>query len=253
VTEDRSVLSRAARRPDRCYSYGSHVDNAVDLWVPKVEWDAEGRHPLVVMIHGGFWRPEYDRSHVAPLCAAVADLGCAAVAIEYRRTPGSPDETVGDVAAALRWIGSSEALAPYRDAGGLVIGHSAGGHLALWSASALELPWRRASIVLAPVADLVSAETEDLDEGAVVAFLGTSASRRPDLDPIRLGDPQGELHLIHGTSDERVPFSQSEAYVDAHRTAVLHRLDGIGHFALIDPLSDAWRSVAALLASVMRT
>jgi acetyl esterase/lipase len=251
VTEDRSVLSRKARHPDRSWAYGHLADNAVDLWLPIAGTDVEHQHPLVVMIHGGFWRPEYDRSHVAPLCDAFAQLGYAAAAIEYSRTPGSPDATVNDVAAALRWVDVCDEFAALRTAGGVVVGHSAGGHLALLSASTVDVTWRRATIALAPVADLVGAEAARLDNDAVRAFLGTVAEQRPDLDPIRVSDADQPVHLIHGTSDEIVPISLSESYVEAHPSASLHSLDDVGHFALIDPRSDAWRSVAAVVASAL--
>lgn len=205
------------------------------------------------MIHGGFWRTQYDRSHVAPLCDAFAQLGYAAAAIEYSRTPGSPDATVNDVAAALRWIDVCDEFAGIRAAGGVLVGHSAGGHLALWAASTVDVRWRRATIALAPLADLVAAEQAHLDADGVVAFLGASATQRPDLDPLQLSDPPRPVHLVHGTSDEIVPISQSEAYAAAHPSASLHPLGGVDHFALIDPRSDAWRSVAAVVASALST
>ncbi len=247
------MLSRKARHPDRSWAYGHLADNAVDLWLPTAAIDVEHQYPLVVMIHGGFWRPEYDRSHVAPMCDAFAQLGYAAAAIEYSRTPGSPDVTVNDVAAALRWIDVCDEFAGIRAAGGVVVGHSAGGHLALWAASTIDVGWRRATIALAPLADLVAAEEERLDGDGVVAFLGASASERPDLDPLQLPHPSQPVHLIHGTNDEIVPIAQSEAYAAPRSSALLHALVDVGHFDLIDPLSDAWRTVAAVVTSALST
>src|SRR5687767_5756925 len=108
----------------------------------------------VALIHGGFWRPAYDRVHLRPMAAALRDLGWEVVSIEYRRVPGDPDATVSDVRAAL------SAAAP-----DVIAGHSAGGHLALWAAATMGLK----AVALAPVADLRLAEELNLDGGAVKA------------------------------------------------------------------------------------
>ncbi len=110
--EDRSVVTRTARAADRTLRYGPHADHVADLWY------GDARHPLVVMIHGGFWRPEYDRTHTAPLCAAVADAGWSIVTIEYRRIPGQPDLMVEDVGAALAAVPTAAAHHDGRVIGG---------------------------------------------------------------------------------------------------------------------------------------
>ena len=65
MSEDRSVLSRAAREPDEELRYGDHADQVIDYW------HAKEYRPLVVFVHGGFWRPEYDRMHARPLGEAL--------------------------------------------------------------------------------------------------------------------------------------------------------------------------------------
>ncbi|MGH3464298.1 MAG: alpha/beta hydrolase family protein [Kribbellaceae bacterium] len=232
MTEDRSVLSRTAPDPDTVLAYGNHADQVVDIW-----YGDPGR-ALVVLLHGGFWRPEFDRRHLRPMALALRDLGFAVAAVEYRREPGRPDLTTGDVRQALESV--PDLLETRHEA--VVAGHSAGGHLALW-ALARPLDRVRGVLALAPVADLVAAEQLDLDGGAAVAFLGTAAADRPDLDPARLPTPQVPVTVVHGTADGRVPYAMTESYT-ANRPGVrVVTLDGVDHFALIDPVGPAWPQV----------
>ena len=95
MSEDRSVLSRKAPEPDEELRYGDHVDQVIDYW------HAKEYRPLVVFVHGGFWRPQYDRVHARSLGAALSDLGWPVVSLEYRREPGNPDVTTSDIRTAL--------------------------------------------------------------------------------------------------------------------------------------------------------
>ncbi len=235
MSEDRSVLSRDAREPDEELRYGDHADQVIDFW------HAKEYRPLVVFVHGGFWRPEYDRKHARPLGEALSDLGWPVLSLEYRREPGGPDASTSDVRTAL------ESLPDLVDvhAGYVLIGHSAGGQLALWAASTLNPVRLRGVIALAPVADLLMADRLGLDEGAVQDFIGSGV--RNDLDPVHLPASIAPVSLIHGTADARVPISITESYFAAHPTAHFTRVDGAGHYELIDPLTDAWHEVTAEL------
>lgn len=219
IVEDRTVLSRPAPGPARTLRYGRDPDQVIDLW--------PGDGPVVALVHGGFWRPGIDRTHLRPMAGALRDAGWSVASIEYRRRPGHPDLMVADVRAALDAAGPS-----------VVAGHSAGGHLALCAA-----PERAAVLALAPVADLRLAARLDLDGGGVTDFLGGPPDDRPGLDPVRLPDRPGPVVIVHGTEDARVPLRVSESYVAAHPAASLVRLPGAGHFVLIDPESDAWPAV----------
>ena len=204
--EDRSILELPGPEP------------SAELYLPAGE--KIGR---VALIHGGFWRPAYDRVHLRPMAAALRDAGWEVVSIEYRRVPGDPDVTVSDVRTAL------SAVAP-----DVITGHSAGGHLALWAAATMGLK----AVALAPVADLRLAEELNLDGGAVKAFLGVAASERGDLDPVRL-PPSGAV-LIHGERDTVVPIRLSQVYLAVHENSRLVELPGTAHFELIDPRANAW-------------
>jgi len=235
MSEDRSVLSRKAPEPDQQLRYGAHADQVIDYW-PAKEY-----RPLIVFLHGGFWRPEYDRVHARSLGAALSDLGWPVLSVEYRREPGKPDTTTADIRTAL------DALPDLVDvhAGYVLMGHSAGGQLALWAASTLNPVRLRAVLALAPVADLLMADQRMIGDSAVQAFIGGGV--RNDLDPVHLPASIAPVTLIHGVNDTVVPIAVTESYFSAHPTAHLHRVPHCGHYELIDPQSDPWHDVTTEL------
>jgi acetyl esterase/lipase len=217
----------------------------------------------VMFLHGGFWRAKFDRHHAADLCEGFAAEGYVVANIEYRRVGngGGFPATFLDVALALDVLPNLiTARAPGRaDLDRIAyVGHSAGGHLALWAAlcdrlpagspGKLVAPPRIAGVVaLAPVADLSAAYRENLGAGAVSELLGGGPGEYPDryaaTDPALLGAPAATI-LVHGDQDDRVPISIARAYC-AETGATLTELAGIGHFELIDPASSAWPRVVA--------
>jgi len=239
------VLSRPASEPDLVLAYGPDGEHVCDVRFGGPE--AAGR-PLVVLLHGGFWRPEYDRLHVRPMTEALASLGWSTVTPEYRRIPGRPDATVADVRAALDVICRRPELAGAGDGRMVLVGHSAGGHLALHTAAAAP-----AGVVgvlaLAPVADLCLAEALSLDTDAVRAFLGGPAGPRADLDPVRVSAPRVAVRIVHGSEDGVVPALLSESYRRRHRATSLACVPA-GHFGLIDPAADTWPTVVEELSAL---
>ncbi|MFF5988524.1 alpha/beta hydrolase family protein [Prauserella flavalba] len=236
---DRSILTRPTPEPDEELRYGGQV---ADVWLPVTT----GK-PLIVLVHGGFRRAEYDRTHIRVLCRALRDAGWPVAAPEYRRVAGNPGQTVADIRTAL-------SVLPERlPANGLVLmGHSAGGHLALWAASTCPPRGLLGVIALAPVADLAAAHEAHLDDGAVADFLGGAPSARPDLDPRLLDAPPCPVVLVHGRDDTLVPVTQSRSYAATHPGARLVVLPGIQHFEPIDPSSTAWPAVLAELKGLSR-
>ncbi len=236
-SEDRSVLTRAASAPDEVFPYGPDAEQVIDV---RFAGSSAVDRPLLVVLHGGFWRPEYDRTHVRPMTEALAAAGWPTATPEYRRVPGCPDLAVADVHEAVRAIGARPGLAGRRV---VLVGHSAGGHLALQAASTLGPRHAPAGVLaLAPVADLRRAQALRLDGDAVPAFLGTDAAAHSELDPALLPTPVGEVWIVHGKEDGIVPMEVSESYLGRHPEAVLIAVD-CGHFPLIDPRSAAWPTV----------
>src|SRR6266508_2585042 len=150
-----------SERSDRMVRYGPHPEQVVDLWLPSGRLPSGRAKPPIVFIHGGFWRAAYDRTHATPLAADLAGRGHPVAMIEYRRVGhdgGGWPGTLDDVAAAI-------AAVPELDRP-IVMGHSAGGHLALWYAG--HAPHTvRGVVALAPVADLGMAYRLGLGNGAV--------------------------------------------------------------------------------------
>jgi acetyl esterase/lipase len=227
VTSD--VLSRPAPPPDLVVAYGSGPEHVADVRLPpglavQPRDRAAGPAPLVIFLHGGFWRSAFDRTHTGPLATALAAAGFAVCVPEYRRTGqrgGGWPGTFDDVAAAVDVLPSR-----VREAVGaglisaepvLLAGHSAGGHLALWAASRHQLPpgsaWRapagpapvgpagdvvprgepitdagaRGVVALAAVTDMPACHALGLGQGAARALLGGGPGRHPDR--YRLADP----------------------------------------------------------------
>lgn len=231
MAEDRSVLHRPGPRPDETLAYGAHEDQVIDVYVPPSTTRHKPR--VVVFIHGGYWRPDYDRMHARSAAGALAQAGWVTALPEYRRFPGDPDASVIDVIEAVRYFASAPGNSSV-----LLMGHSAGGHLALIAASHPELPIH-GTVVLAPVSDLQLAEDLDLDDGAVRSYLGCAARERRDLDPLQLPAPLSSLSIIHGLEDSIVPPHMSETY-GRHIGVDVVALPKTGHYEPIDPLSETW-------------
>lgn len=228
------LLTRAPAPPVRVLSLGQGTDMVADLWSTSAT--PKG---TVVMLHGGFWREHIDRAHTSHMGQALADEGWLAISVEYPRTPGNPDRTHQAVQAALTELLQSGITATGPT---VLLGHSAGGQLALWATAAQLLPFTRV-VALAPVTSLEQAEEQNLGEGAVRSFLGEPAGSRPDLDPYRLATPSVPTLIIHGEQDQRVPVEMSRTYVSNRPEVQLHTLPLADHFDLIDPQSAHWPAV----------
>lgn len=260
--DPRAVLTRPAPAPDVTVAYGDHPDQVADLRRPTRSGPPR---PLVVVVHGGFWRAEYDRAHTGPLAAGLAGLGYPVAQVEYRRT-GQPGGgwpgTLTDVRDAVAVLPTLAARAlPGRVAPGppLLVGHSAGGQLALYVAATA--PATVAGVLaLAPVADLVAAYRRDLDDGAVAALLGGGPAEVPDryasADPSISVPRQTRTVVVHGSFDRQVPIELSRRFVTiaqgAGAATTLIELTECEHFGLIDPLSPAWPHVARALGSLQQ-
>lgn len=240
--EDRSILSRQARAADSLIRYGDEPEHVADVWLGN---EGKDKRPLVIFIHGGYWRPPIDRSHAGPLGAAVADAGFTIASIEYRRIPGHPEVTLNDVARAVAKI-PAEVQGHHGPI--IVMGHSAGGHLALWAAS--KTSSLQGALALGPAADLEYGFSHGVGDHAVKAFLGGAPSEKYDVDPTRMPSARCRVTLIHGEQDAVAPIAMSENYVAAHPKARLKRIDHCGHFALIDPASTAWQVVLSELREI---
>jgi acetyl esterase/lipase len=251
--------------PAPAVAYGDHPDQVANLHVPS----GDGPWPVVVLVHGGFWRTGWDRTLMTPLARDQQARGVAAWNVEYRRVGqegGGWPGTLLDVAAAVDALGEQAQVDPSRVA---VVGHSAGGHLALWAAARWRLPSGapgadpvvrpRAAVSLAGVADLEHGARERLGDGACLDLLGGSPDDVPERYAIAspaallpLGVPQV---LVHGGLDDKVPSAQSREHALAAEAAgddvELVELPWVDHFDVIDPAHDAWHAVVERLPALL--
>jgi acetyl esterase/lipase len=241
MAEDESVLTRSAGPADRTLAYGEGADQNIEVRDGR---EAAAQRPLIILIHGGFWRPDIDRRHARPMAQALAAAGWTVALPEYARVPGDPQPTIADLTVVLSQSPQRIALHNGRV---ILVGHSAGGHLALWASAADLCPALAGTLALAPVADLLLAHELGLGSGAVCRFLGCEPVSRPDLDPRQMAAPATPTIIVHGSDDETVPVLVSESYVAAHSTVPLMPVAGAGHFALIDPQAAAWPVVMSQL------
>jgi acetyl esterase/lipase len=250
------ILSRTQPPPDKREAYGSDPNQFVELRLPR----GKGPHPVLLNLHGGYWRAKYDLAHAGHLCEALRAAGIATFNVEYRRV-GNPGGgwpgTFEDVRSAYRYV-CQESARFHLDLNRLVaMGHSAGGQLALCLA-AHEASLRRA-IALAGVLDLRKAFALHLSHDAVVEFLGGTPEEVPEhyreADPMELKVPQAQQRLIHGTDDDTVPVEFSREYVQQKKKSgepvQLIEIYGCGHFDLIDPDSAAFKQVTAAVLSAV--
>jgi acetyl esterase/lipase len=237
--------------------YGPDDDHVGDLFVPQ----NLGPHPVVVVIHGGFWRAYWRRDLMLPIAEDLVGRGSAVWNIEYRRVGagGGWPNTFRDVATALDLLDLLAERHPLDLSRLLLIGHSAGGHLAWWLAGRHRYPppaalggspvVRPTAVVgLAPVLDLAEAERRALGSHAVAEFIGGGPAEVPEryraaspIERLPLGIPQ---LIVHGALDDRVPLELSEEYVGRAREAgdqvTLLEPSQTDHFAVIDPSHRAW-------------
>jgi acetyl esterase/lipase len=213
-------MNEPAPPADERRFYGDHPNQFVDFRYPPDRGKA-----LAIYIHGGFWRARIDLTHSGHPCAAIAAAGHVSASIEYRRAGeegGGWPGTLEDVRRALQFARGRHPELP-----AVVLGHSAGGHLALCMAA--EMPDLRCAIGLGAVAHPRRAWELNLGAGAAAEFFGGS----PDQFPERyaMGAPACPVVLIHGTADEIVPIEVARLYQGGR----LIEIEGGDHFDPIDP------------------
>jgi acetyl esterase/lipase len=251
----------------RTVSYGPLPDQVGDLYLPT------SVHPAVVcLLHGGFWRMPYDRQETTAIARDLAERGYAVWNLEYRRlgaTGGGWPGTFEDVAAGIDHLAALQAGGDDLDLDCVIVtGHSAGGHLALWSAthrssaSVLKGPTRVRPVAaagLAPVLDLERLFAENAGGGAVAELLGGGPERYPEryaaASPMTML-PLGVRQLIlHGTRDEALPIEQSRTYATAAAAAgdriQFTELPGADHMPYLDPDSEAHATLCRWLSDVV--
>ncbi|WP_307828082.1 prolyl oligopeptidase family serine peptidase [Nocardioides sp. SYSU D00038] len=248
--DDPAVRRRQDQSGEGRIAYGDDPSQFGELRLP----DGPPRG-VVVVVHGGFWKAEYDLSLGSPLAVELVALGWAAWNLEYRRVGngGGASTTFDDVAAGIDRLANLDV--PLDTV--VTLGHSAGGHLATWAASRTRSDrWAGGVEVThvvsqAGVLDLGAAHEAGLGGGAVEAFLGHPPGPADALlDPVRQAPLDVPVWCVHGTDDDVVPISQSRSYVAAaDGSAELVEVPG-DHMSVIDRASDAWQAQLRILEGI---
>lgn len=249
----------------RTSSYGPADDQVGDLRLP----DRPGPHPVAVLIHGGFWRDHWSRDTMEGLALDLAGRGWASWNLEYHRvgSGGGWPATLEDVAAGIDHLAEIDEDFDLNRV--ITVGHSAGGHLALWAAvrphlsDAIPDPSTSVAVhgvvALAPVSDLTAGHAAGIGRDAVEEFLRRSPSDGPEryaaaspTELLPLGVPQ---IVAHGTADDAVPVEMSRGYVETARASgddvTYHELADVGHMELIDPAHTAWQAAAESIGGLV--
>ena len=252
---DQSILSEKPPDPDGRLTYGADPNQFIDVRMPA----GKGPHPVVLFIHGGYWRAKYDLVHAGHLCAALTKAGTATWNIEYRRvgnSGGGWPGTFEDVRSAYHLLLSQTGAINLAKI--CVAGHSAGGQLAMCLAGHEKSVTRVFS--LAGVLDLRRGWEMHLSNDAVAEFLGGSPAEVPEhyreASPAELPIPQAVQKLIHGTADDSAPYEIGKSYAEAKKKAgenvELTTLPGVDHFQIIDPRSAVWGKVQAIFSELVK-
>jgi acetyl esterase/lipase len=266
----KDLLALPPSRADFTIPYGSDPNQLGELRLPS----CKGPHPVVIVIHGGCWMAEYDLHHIGPLAGHITRLGYATWSLEYRRV-GNPGGgwpgTFTDIADGIDFLRD---LAPTHDLDlqrVIAIGHSAGGHLALWAAARTKLPENsplyradplslQGVIALAGVGDLTNLEDQQGCGKAVLSLMGGSPSEFPERyaqgSPQKLLPFQVPQILIHGQQDPIIALAASQNFYARARelgdSCRLVILPDAAHFEPVIPSSSAWEDVRSAIQSLLQ-
>lgn len=258
-----ATASKRPARGSRRFRYGDeHGSQFADLRMP-----AEDALATVVLLHGGYWLPAYGLDLMTPLATRFTELGYATWNVEYRRTGagGGVPTTLEDVAAGVDRLSGKGLPSGLTDTV-ILVGHSAGGHLAVWAASrsdttpggAARVPLSGA-VSLSGVLELTRAADDPRSSDPVVAFVGGTPAEVPGAyaiaDPARLVPASCPVWAVHAADDTVVSPDQSTGYVRLARAAG-GRAEGLSvpgdHFTLIDPASKAFPTIERIVTSIPR-
>ena len=234
-------------------AYGTEPQQFGHLYPP--EEPVAAAVPVVMVVHGGFWSGKYHLNLGTSFAVDLARHGVAVWNIEYRRlgAGGRWDEMSADVLAALDAIAgpvAEQSPVPFDLSKVRVVGHSAGGQLAVWLAGERQTTVRPERVVSqAGALDLASPGERGRRIGYLEDLLGVPFDEDPDR--YRAASPRHRIPTgvpvvcVHGTEDAQVPAKVSVRYSEVARAAgdpvALHVVEGEDHYAFLNPETDCWK------------
>jgi acetyl esterase/lipase len=277
-----SILDRNPPKSDLRLPYGPLPSQFGDLWLPKGDGNAKHRWPLLVFIHGGWWKAEYDLGYAGFLCEAMRSQGIAVWSLEYRRVGdegGGWPGTMQDVAAGMDHIAKLAEAYPLDLQRVAAAGHSAGGHLAFWLAGRHHIPHEsplrepqpkialRGVVALAGAVDLrLTIELGgffSFSNGApsVRALIGGDPKQVPErysaADPGRLLPLGVRQLLVQGSNDDQIPAELPRRWAENAKrqgdAVEVNIVPGADHFDVVDPQSRAWAVSRDAMLSLLHT
>jgi acetyl esterase/lipase len=255
-------------------AYGTAPQQFGDLRLPPT---GTGPFPVAVVLHGGCWLNSYGLDQISQPAAELAKAGIATWTVEYRRIGDQGAGWTGtftDVARSVDYVRTLAARYPLDTTRVILVGHSAGGHLALWAAARGPLPAgastaspagptlrTRGVVSLAGIADLVGYAGSSGCNASVPRLMGGTPSQVPSryraaspLLRVPLGVP---VRMVHGSADPIVPVAQSTTFAQrdsaAGDDARVRLAAGAGHFDLIAPSAPAWQTVMGAVRELLPT
>jgi acetyl esterase/lipase len=265
------LLARERPLPTKRIYYGSEPDQFGDLWLPS----GSSVRRTIVVIHGGCWLASLPGLELMDYVADdLRQKGNAVWNIEYRRlgnSGGGYPGTFSDVANAVDHLKTLSNSYPLDFSGVVLLGHSAGGHLAIWAAGRHKLPTISELYYDSPL------PVKKVVSLAGIIDLGAYRETGPDAcgGPDTIDQLVGALHrngsdvfadtsppsllpigvrqvIVSGSLDPIVPPRFGQDYVKAASAAGDPVQDvtiaDVGHFELIDPRSEAWAHIRSIIA-----
>ncbi|HEY1707105.1 MAG TPA: alpha/beta hydrolase [Rhizomicrobium sp.] len=267
----KELLARPRNTPDQHIAYGKAPQQFGELYLPK----GKGPFKVVAIIHGGCWLAELPGPELMdPMAGVLRDRGYAVWSIDYRRIghpgggyPGTFDDA-GRAIDMLRGLGPKYRL----DLGHVVlVGHSAGGHLALWAAARARLPANsvlrhpdplpvRGVVSLSGIPDLAAYRASGAEAcggpGTIDSLVGKHADPYADTAPIALLPLGVKQAIVSGQTDRIVAAHFGHDYAAkakaAGDTVEDIEVPAAGHFDLIDPQAPAWKTVLGAIDAQMK-